>query len=78
MRVVGAGLCPAGKATNKSIIVSAIRISNYTCMHGWYYSTTGRKERKQQELTGIEGRSWVLIAGELENGENGHRNSVTA
>ena len=34
-------------------------------MHAWLVipPTTGIKERKQQELTGIEGRSWVLIAG---------------
>ena len=34
-------------------------------MQGWPVTTptTDRKERKQQELTGIEGRSWVLIAG---------------
>ena len=32
-------------------------------MHGWYYSYYGQKGEKQQELTGIEGRSWVLIAG---------------
>ena len=52
---------PSAKLLNQNSPV--IRAAKYTCMHGQYYPTTVRRERRQQGLTGMESREAVLTAG---------------